>query len=156
MCDRRAVRRVSPRSCLPPPLSGHGVLRSLNGRAGAFAFGHSATTTGTDRSAQFFIIVPGSGTGELAGITGAGSLDIEAAHTDFATGLDPGRHGCGIRSRAHPSGGHRARSHARRPCPARCRTAVRGLYEQSARTVRQGTAPARGVRSPEHRRAAHR
>ncbi|WP_330183118.1 DUF3224 domain-containing protein [Nocardia sp. NBC_01503] len=54
---------------------------SLNGRAGTFAFGHSATTTGTDRSSQFFIIVPGSGTGELAGITGAGSLDVDADGT---------------------------------------------------------------------------
>ncbi|MRH88916.1 DUF3224 family protein [Nocardia sp. SYP-A9097] len=54
---------------------------SLNGRAGAFNFAHSATTTGTDRSEQFFIIVPGSGTGELAGITGAGSIDIDADGT---------------------------------------------------------------------------
>jgi Protein of unknown function (DUF3224) len=50
---------------------------SLHGRAGAFNFAHSATTHGTDRSGEYFTIVPTSGTGELAGITGTGSLSIE-------------------------------------------------------------------------------
>lgn len=50
---------------------------SLNGRAGAFNFAHSATTHGTDRTREFFTIVPASGTGELAGITGTGSMSIE-------------------------------------------------------------------------------
>lgn len=36
---------------------------SLGGRAGAFNFVHSATTSGSDRSAEFFSIVPSSGTG---------------------------------------------------------------------------------------------
>ena len=43
---------------------------SVDGRAGAFNFAHSATTGGTDRSEEFFTIVPTSGTGELAGIRG--------------------------------------------------------------------------------------
>lgn len=54
---------------------------SLHGREGAFNFVHSAATTGTDRSAEFFAIVPSSGTGELAGITGAGGMAVEADGT---------------------------------------------------------------------------
>ncbi|MEU9086954.1 DUF3224 domain-containing protein [Streptomyces sp. NPDC048357] len=34
---------------------------------------HSATTTGSERTAEFFTIVPSSGTGELTGISGAGA-----------------------------------------------------------------------------------
>jgi hypothetical protein len=50
---------------------------SLHGRDGAFNFAHSASTSGTDRSAEFFTIVPSSGTGELAGITGTGGISVE-------------------------------------------------------------------------------
>lgn len=50
---------------------------SINGRAGTFNFAHSTSTNGTDPIAPFFVIVPGSGTGELAGITGTGSIDID-------------------------------------------------------------------------------
>jgi Protein of unknown function (DUF3224) len=50
---------------------------SLNGQAGTFNFAHSATTSGANRTAEFFIIVPTSGTGELAGITGTGGLRID-------------------------------------------------------------------------------
>jgi hypothetical protein len=49
----------------------------LGGREGAFNFAHSATTLGADRQGEFFIIVPGSGTGELAGITGAGGAAVD-------------------------------------------------------------------------------
>lgn len=38
----------------------------LHGRSGAFNFAHSATTLGEGRQSEFFVIVPGSGTGELA------------------------------------------------------------------------------------------
>ncbi len=51
---------------------------SVGGRSGAFNFAHSATTTGADRGVEFFVIVPGSGVGELAGITGAGGISIDA------------------------------------------------------------------------------
>ncbi|MFC9329003.1 DUF3224 domain-containing protein [Kitasatospora sp. NPDC057015] len=54
---------------------------SLNGRGGAFNFAHSGTTSGTDRTDEFFVIVPSSGTGELAGISGAGGLAVEADGT---------------------------------------------------------------------------
>ncbi|MEV6428915.1 DUF3224 domain-containing protein [Nocardia sp. NPDC051463] len=50
---------------------------TLNGTAGAFNFAHSATTLGTDRGAEFFIIVPTSGTGDLAGIKGTGGLTVD-------------------------------------------------------------------------------
>jgi hypothetical protein len=54
---------------------------SLNGRAGAFNFAHSATTTGSDRTAAFFTIVPSSGTGELTGISGSGGITVDADGT---------------------------------------------------------------------------
>lgn len=50
---------------------------SVAGRSGSFNFAHSATTTGADASDQFFVIVPGSGTGDLAGITGGGGIRID-------------------------------------------------------------------------------
>jgi hypothetical protein len=45
--------------------------------AGAFNFAHSATTGGTDRTDEFFLIVPSSGTGSLAGIRGTGGMAID-------------------------------------------------------------------------------
>lgn len=50
---------------------------TLDGRAGTFNFVHSATSGGADRDDEYFLIVPGSGTGELAGIAGTGSIEIE-------------------------------------------------------------------------------
>nr|WP_308443299.1 DUF3224 domain-containing protein [Streptomyces noursei] len=55
--------------------------RALHGRSGAFNFAHSATTLGEDRQGEFFVIVPGSGTNELAGITGAGGIAVDADGT---------------------------------------------------------------------------
>ncbi|MFC4125090.1 DUF3224 domain-containing protein [Nocardia rhizosphaerae] len=52
---------------------------ALHGKAGAFNFIHSATTAGTDRTDEFFHIVPASGTGELTGITGSGALYVDSA-----------------------------------------------------------------------------
>jgi Protein of unknown function (DUF3224) len=54
---------------------------AVDGRAGAFNFAHSATTGGTDRSEEFFTIVPTSGTGGLAGIRGSGGMAIDADGT---------------------------------------------------------------------------
>ena len=50
------------------------------GRAGAFNFAHASTTTGTGigSGSDFFTIVPSSGTGDLAGITGTGGLSVDA------------------------------------------------------------------------------
>ncbi|MET9135168.1 DUF3224 domain-containing protein [Streptomyces antibioticus] len=50
---------------------------TLHGRPGAFNFAHSATTTGEDRQSEFFVVVPGSGTDELAGITGSGGIAVD-------------------------------------------------------------------------------
>lgn len=50
---------------------------SLAGGAGTFNFAHSATTTGTDRQAEFLVIVPASGTGALTGIHGTGGLTVD-------------------------------------------------------------------------------
>ena len=51
---------------------------SLHGAAGTFNFAHSATTSGNDRTDEFFIIVPSSGTGALTGITGSGGITVDA------------------------------------------------------------------------------
>lgn len=51
---------------------------TVNGLTGTLNFAHSATTTGSDRQNEFFTIVPGSGTGELEGITGGGGLRVTA------------------------------------------------------------------------------
>jgi hypothetical protein len=50
---------------------------SLQGVAGAFDFAHSATTLGTGGQDEFFVVVPGSGTGALTGITGSGGMAVD-------------------------------------------------------------------------------
>jgi len=50
---------------------------ALDGREGAFNFVHVASTSGTDRTGEYFVIVPGSGTGALAGITGTGGISVD-------------------------------------------------------------------------------
>lgn len=54
---------------------------AVGDREGSFNFAHSATTSGTGRAAEFFVIVPTSGTGALAGITGTGGMSVEADGT---------------------------------------------------------------------------
>jgi hypothetical protein len=50
---------------------------TVDGRRGTFNFVHSATTSGSDRTHEFFLIVPESGTGQLEGITGTGRIVID-------------------------------------------------------------------------------
>ena len=50
---------------------------SVDGRRGSFNFVHAASTTGSDRNDEYGVIVAGSGTGELAGITGSVALTID-------------------------------------------------------------------------------
>lgn len=49
---------------------------ALGDRRGTFNFVHSASTRGTDRQGEYFVIVPSSGTSELEGITGAGGMSV--------------------------------------------------------------------------------
>jgi uncharacterized protein DUF3224 len=49
---------------------------ALNGVEGTFNFVHAATTHGSGRTDAHFAIVPGSGTGGLAGIEGTGGIAI--------------------------------------------------------------------------------
>ena len=59
---------------------------AVDGRGGTFNFVHSATTLGHgERLHELFVIVPGSGTGGLAGITGTGALVIDADGTHRIT-----------------------------------------------------------------------
>lgn len=55
---------------------------ALDGRKGAFNVAHAASTGGTDRYDEYVTVVPGSGTGELEGITGTGRIviDDDATH----------------------------------------------------------------------------
>jgi hypothetical protein len=61
------------------------ALETFTGRLGehdgGFAFAHSATTMGSDRRDELFVIVPGSGVGALAGISGSGGLAVDADDT---------------------------------------------------------------------------
>jgi len=57
---------------------------SIDGRAGSVNIAHSATTYGgQERKHELVVIVPGSGTDALAGITGSGSLRVEADGTHY-------------------------------------------------------------------------
>ena len=42
---------------------------------------HSATTTGSDRRYELFVIVPGSGVGDLAAISGGGGMSVDEDDT---------------------------------------------------------------------------
>ncbi|HVD23534.1 MAG TPA: DUF3224 domain-containing protein [Lapillicoccus sp.] len=53
----------------------------LGERSGGFAYVHSATTTGSDRRNELFVIVPSSGVGELAGISGGGGMAVDPDDT---------------------------------------------------------------------------
>ena len=50
---------------------------TLDTLAGAFVFVHAASTHGQDRHDEFFTIAAGSGTGDLAGISGTGGLAVD-------------------------------------------------------------------------------
>ena len=54
---------------------------SLDGRTGSFNYAHAASTHGTDRYDEYLVIVPSSGTGELAGIAGRGAIAVDADGT---------------------------------------------------------------------------
>ena len=54
---------------------------TIDGRSGTCNIAHSATTSGTDRTAEMLLIVPGSGVGELVGITGSGTITFDADGT---------------------------------------------------------------------------
>jgi Protein of unknown function (DUF3224) len=53
----------------------------LGERSGGFAYVHSATTTGSDRRSELFVIVPSSGVGELASISGGGGMTVDPDDT---------------------------------------------------------------------------
>ncbi len=50
---------------------------TLDTVAGTFVFVHVASTHGGDRYGEFFAIAEGSGTGDLAGISGTGGLSVD-------------------------------------------------------------------------------
>ena len=54
---------------------------SLNGAEGAFNFAHSGTIAGSERTGEYFTIVPTSGTGGLEGIRGSGGMAIDSDGT---------------------------------------------------------------------------
>jgi hypothetical protein len=54
---------------------------TVQGRSGSFNFAHSATTCGEGRRNEFLVVVPKSGTNELAGMSGSGGVEIDADGT---------------------------------------------------------------------------
>jgi uncharacterized protein DUF3224 len=54
---------------------------TVDGRSGTFNFIHTASTSGADRVGEHFEIVPSSGTGDLATISGSGAIAIDADRT---------------------------------------------------------------------------
>ncbi|MDT0157585.1 DUF3224 domain-containing protein [Microbacterium sp. ARD32] len=71
---------------------------SLHGRSGTFNFTHSATTAGADRNDESLTIIPSSGTGELAGISGGGAIRVDSdgihhLRLDYRLGSGPQQSG---------------------------------------------------------------
>jgi hypothetical protein len=69
---------------------------TIRGRPGSFNFAHSATTCGGGRENEFFVVVPESGTDQLAGISGRGAVAVDADGThriwlDYDLDHQPGR-----------------------------------------------------------------
>jgi hypothetical protein len=54
---------------------------TVHGARGSVNFMHSASTSGSDRTNEFFTIVAASGTGDLAGISGGGGMTVDADGT---------------------------------------------------------------------------
>lgn len=57
------------------------VEGTLSGRQGSFNLVHAASTHGSDRYDEHLRIVPGSGGGDLEGISGHGTITIDADGT---------------------------------------------------------------------------
>jgi hypothetical protein len=69
------------------------VTGTLNGRNGSFVLQHSATMT-RGSAASSITVVPDSGTGELAGISGSMKITVapDGAHSyEFDFGIEPRR-----------------------------------------------------------------
>nr|WP_043268943.1 DUF3224 domain-containing protein [Streptomyces sp. CT34] len=54
---------------------------TLHGREGCCNFAHSATTAGPSREDELVVIVPGSGTSQLAGTAGTGGITVDSDGT---------------------------------------------------------------------------
>ncbi|WP_029136481.1 DUF3224 domain-containing protein [Nakamurella lactea] len=50
---------------------------TVDGRHGTFNLVHAASTSGTDRANEYGLIVPSSGTGELSGIRGSVTMQVD-------------------------------------------------------------------------------
>jgi hypothetical protein len=63
--------------------TGAGTYVAMEAFEGSLAFAHTATTEGpgSPRVAELLVVVPGSGSGDLAGITGTGRISIDDAGT---------------------------------------------------------------------------
>jgi hypothetical protein len=63
------------------------VTGTLHGRSGSFALQHSATLTGS-KPQMTITVVPGSGTGHLAGISGSMNIKIEGGKHSYELEYD--------------------------------------------------------------------
>lgn len=59
------------------------ISGSVNGRRGSFALLHISTVVGNEPPLSRYLISPGSGTGDLAGLSGVGliTIDDDGTHT---------------------------------------------------------------------------
>ncbi|MHB8488055.1 MAG: DUF3224 domain-containing protein [Candidatus Dormibacteria bacterium] len=67
------------------------ILGSVDGRHGSFALLHISTVAGSEPPLSRYLISPGSGTGDLAGMSGVGLITIDAdgshtLHLDYELG----------------------------------------------------------------------
>lgn len=67
------------------------ILGSVDGRHGSFALLHISTVAGNEPPLSRYLISPGSGTGDLAGMSGVGLITIDAdgshtLHLDYELG----------------------------------------------------------------------
>jgi Protein of unknown function (DUF3224) len=67
------------------------ISGSVDGRHGSFVLLHISTVMGDDPPLARYVISPGSGTGELTGLTGVGLITIDpdgshALHLDYELG----------------------------------------------------------------------
>lgn len=67
------------------------IIGIVDGRSGSFALLHVSTVDGTDPPVSKYVISPGSGRGELVGISGVGLITIDddgahALHLDYELG----------------------------------------------------------------------
>ena len=64
------------------------IVGTLGGRSGSFVLQHSGTADANNVIKGSFFVVPGSGSGDLAGLRGSGSMLLEGQAESYPLTLD--------------------------------------------------------------------